>query len=248
MIVRCYSALLINDHSRDDIYHAPVLMAAEDYFRKPCDYCDGRGRQFDNTQNRLIDCLQCNGKGWVTDEVELFAATERCWIQESWSASINPRGAWFCEVAGALSDMFNGPDGWKVEPGWWKRTTKDYAAQRDWACRKCGAALPIARTRISQDPTDDISPSNLIRLQEIKSKKVARGEYQVHEQMTIDPSLINKTYPTQTYKDLAYRQGIAERYGIGLKVNARGFMEPYLLTDEERNAKSLFQILQEETA
>src|ERR1017187_3232674 len=98
IICKTFGNILLNDHSRSDILHAPVLMAAEDFF--------------DN-------------------DADLFNATEHCWIQESWSAAINPKGAFFCEVAASLSDLFDGPEGWPVEPGWWKRTTKDFAAQRD---------------------------------------------------------------------------------------------------------------------
>jgi hypothetical protein len=213
-IVRTFGNVLLNDHSRDDIFHAPVLMAAEDHF--------------DNDE-------------------ELFAATEHCWVQESWSPSINPKGAWFCEVAGALSDLFNGPEGWKVEPGWWKRTTKDFTSQREWACRKCGAALPIARIRNSQDSRDDVSKSNLERLKEAKSRKVARGEYVLHDEFKFDVKLMEQgTYPVQSYKDWEYRQGIAQRYGIWLSLNDRGYMEPHLMTDGWRPKPNLYQIMQAE--
>ena len=246
IICKTFGVILLNDHSRDDIKHAPVLMASEDYFRKECDYCFGTGSvntaQGDRTQ---VPCPTCHGKGTVTDDVHLFAATERCWVQESWSAAINPKGAWFCEVAAALSDLFDGPMGWEVEPGWWKRTTMDFKEQREWACRKCGAALPILRERSSQDPKDDVSPTNLERLKAVKSRKVARGEFVLQPQMKVDPSLINHTYPAQTYKDELYRRGIAARYGIGLKLNAAGYWDPYLL-DESETAEDapLFKILQ----
>jgi len=177
---------------------------------------------------------------------ELFAATERCWVQESWSASINPKGAWFCEVAGALSDLFDGPNGWKVEPGWWKRTTMDFREQRDWACRKCGAALPIARIRDSQDERDDVSKSNLERLKAVKSRKVAKGDYVLHDEFKIDPTLLEKgTYPDQSlYKDIQYRQRIADRYGIHLMLNDRGYLQPLLRKDGWQAPKeTLYQII-----
>jgi hypothetical protein len=211
VICETFGNVLLNDHSRPDILHAPVLMAAEDIF---------------------------------TNDRDLFAATERCWIQESWSASINPKGAWFCEVAGALSDLFDGPEGWKVEPGWWKRTTKDFTAQREWACRKCGAALPIARQRNSQDERDDVSKSNLERLKAVKSRKVAKGDYVLHEQFPIDPKLTERHgYPSQTYKDVIYRQQIAARYGIFLVNNARGYLQPFLAgPDWKPRTETLYQI------
>lgn len=222
-----FSCILLNDHSRDDILHAPVLMASEEYFRKQCDACTGSGKVGSEPK---IDCPVCGGSGTVTDDLNLFAAVDRCWVQESWSASINPKGAWFCEVAAALSDLFDGPEGWKVEPGWWKRTPKDFQEQMDWACRKCGAALPLERVRNSQDNRDDVSPGNLERLKKIKSRKVARGEYEVRENFVFDKKLLeNHGYPHQSYKETQYRQNIAARYGILLVMNSRGYWEPTMM-------------------
>ena len=38
-----------------------------------------------------------------------------CWVQEQWSASITPKGGFFCEVAGSLDHLMNGPGGVKIE-------------------------------------------------------------------------------------------------------------------------------------
>lgn len=252
VICRTFGNILLNDHSRGDILHAPVLMGSEEYFTETCPECKGIGVSTDKPELEMhsIQCPTCNGTGKVTNEADLFLATERCWIQESWSASINPKGAWFCEVAAALSDLFDGPQGWEVKPGWWKKTPMDFKEQRDWACRKCGAALPIARIRNSQDVRDDISPKNLERLQAIKSKKVAKGEYVVHEEFHFDQQLtVNHGYPTQSYKDAEYRQGIAARYGIWLKLNSAGYWDPQLCEggpDTWEPKPSLFKILQQE--
>jgi len=231
LICKTFGNILLNDHSRDDILHAPVLMASEEYFQIECPFCKGRGSLLGAgvMDEQLVPkvCPECKGKKTVTDERNLWTAINHCWVQESWSASINKKGAWFCEVAAALSDLFDGPEGWPVEPDWWKRTPDTFREQMEWACKKCGAALPIARTRNSQDPTDDVSPGNLERLKALKSKKVARGEYQVHEKPKFDPKLLqNHGYPHQSYKDAQYRQNIAFRYGIQLTINARGYWEP----------------------
>lgn len=242
-ICKTFANVLLNDHSREDILHAPVLMASEDYYKKPCEACNGLG------VIGAMNCPDCAGSGSVTDDQSLFLATEKCWVQESWSACVNPKGAWFCEVAGALSDLFDGPRGWEVKPGWWKHTPMDFKAQREWACRKCGAALPIKRVRNSQDPADDVSESNLERLKEVKSRKVARGEYALRT-FEMDPTLhSNHGYPNQTYKDMEYRQGIARRYGIVLTINQRGYWEPHLEEDVPQippPRPSLFNILSEQ--
>src|ERR1700722_5133277 len=89
VIAKTFGNILLNDHSRDDILHAPVLMAAEDYFKIPCPACLGerkvRRELIDGFQ--VTDCAYCAGDGTITDDANLFAATERCWVQESWSAS-----------------------------------------------------------------------------------------------------------------------------------------------------------------
>lgn len=250
VICRTFANVLLNDHSREDILHAPVLMASEDYYRKQCPECRGTGldpyREVGMGEGL---CKTCGGKKTVTDDESLFLATEKCWVQESWSACVNPKGAWFCEVAGALSDLFDGPEGWKVQPGWWKKTPMDFKEQREWACRKCGAALPIKRVRNSQDPTDDVSESNLERLKTVKSRKVAKGEYAVRS-FEMDSGLtVNHGYPNQTYKDMLYRQGIAKRYGIVLTINGRGYWEPHREEDMPEMPpprQSLFHILAEQ--
>ncbi len=251
LIVRTFGVVLLNDHSRDDIKHAPVLMASEEYFRKPCADCNGNGDITvglnDDAQN--VACPTCEGKGTVTDDATLFAAVDHCWVQESWSASINEKGAFFCEVAAALDSLFGGPGGWPVEPDWWKKTPKDFQAQMDWACRKCGAALPLTRIRNSQDPKDDVSQGNLDRLIAAKSKKVARGEYALRDKFEFDPKLMEKgTYPNQTYKDHHYRQSIAARYGIRLELDDRGYWEPTKAPEGWKPAepvKPLFEIFQQ---
>lgn len=243
IICKTFGNILLNDHSRDDILHAPVLMASEEYFRKPCPDCSGSGNYLGQNFDGVQPCPACIGKGYTTDDLALFQAVDHCWIQESWSAAINPKGAWFCEVAAALSDLFDGPEGWKVEPGWWKRTPKDFAAQMDWACRKCGAALPIERVRTSQDPKDDVSEGNLERLKAVKSRKVARGEYEVRSFQFDRKLQETTTYPHQTYKDEIYRKGIASRYGIALVMNERGYWEPRLSESMPPEQPTLYQIM-----
>jgi hypothetical protein len=254
VICKTFGNILLNDHSRDDILHAPVLMASEEYFRKECSNCAGTGTMESSGGNELsfTTCSVCEGSGTVTDDVSLFQAVDKCWIQESWSASINPKGAWFCEVAAALSDLFDGPEGWKVEPGWWKRTPMAFREQMEWACKKCGAALPLERVRNSQDNRDDVSPGNLERLKAIKSRKVARGEVAVREEFVFDQKLIEGgTYPRQSYKEHQYRQGIASRYGILLVMNKRGYYEPTPMPDNykapEPPPPSLYEIMAAKT-
>ena len=205
-ICATFGNILLNDHSRPNIFHAPVLVASGEYF--------------DNKK-------------------DLYLAADRCWVQNSWSPGITPKGAFFCEVAAELDQLFDGPGGWDVsEPEWWKRTPKDFADQIERSCSKCGCCLPLAR-KSSQDEVCDVSEGNAILLKG-KSKKVDRGEVVVHKkgQFVFDGQLANAPtlYPDQSpYKDEIYRKGIAARYGIELVMNQRGYWEPVLMKGNWRN-------------
>ena len=119
---------------------------------------------------------------------------DRCWVQNSWSASINQKGAYFCEVAAANALLYDRPDVWKVEPGWWKKTPKDFREQMEAACPKCGCALPLKR-RASVEERDDISPENLKAL-EGKSKRVRDGKFvENHFEMDGNLDKSNAYYP-----------------------------------------------------
>lgn len=170
-------------------------------------------------------------KDVVKDEVEMWRLIESCWVQNSWSASINQKGAYFCEVAAANALLYGRDDGWKVEPDWWKRTPKDFREQMEQACPSCGCAVPLKR-RASVEEIDDISPENL-KLLEGKSKRVKAGKF-VESDLSLDPKLDarNNYYPDQNYKDMLYRQTIAGRYGIVLTINKRGYWEPSMRPED----------------
>jgi hypothetical protein len=100
----------------------------------------------------------------VPDEEKMWRLIDNCWVQNYWSASITPKGAYFCEVSAAFDMLFDGPGGWPVEPGWWRREPVDYAEQKARWCRRCGCAVPLKR-RPSVESRDDVSPGNLKRLE-----------------------------------------------------------------------------------
>ena len=109
----------------------------------------------------------------ISDE-EWYPMRDKCWIQNSWSASITPKGAFFCEVAGALDMLFDGPGGWKVEPGWWKRTPDEFGDQLRW-CEICGGAL-FNRGRLASEEIDDASPTLYHMLEKQDSPKLRHGK------------------------------------------------------------------------
>ncbi len=102
-----------------------------------------------------------------------FPLRDACWIQNLWSASITPKGAFFCEVAAALDMLLDGPGGWPVESGWWRRTPRDFKDQLHW-CEICGAALSLPWQYANLE-TDYISPSWETRLRDLPSPKHLAG-------------------------------------------------------------------------
>ena len=111
-----------------------------------------------------------------------FPLRDSCPLQDQWSATITPKGAFFCEIAGALDMLFNGPGGWKVEPGWWKRTPDEFGDQLQW-CELCGGAL-FQQGRLASEEIDDVSPSLLKKLEEVGSPKLRRGAVSVLQNLT----------------------------------------------------------------
>lgn len=105
---------------------------------------------------------------------------DNCPFQARWSASITPKGAFFCEVAASLDWLFDGPGGYLVEPGWWNKTPDQFQDQVGRYCGKCSGAIPMpaySDERGGRDgPTTDIaSPLNLERLLNVRSPKAMRG-------------------------------------------------------------------------
>ncbi|MCH5185704.1 MAG: hypothetical protein J1F64_06220 [Oscillospiraceae bacterium] len=93
-----------------------------------------------------------------------------CWVQNLWSASITPKGAFFCELAGALDMLFDGPGGWPVEPGWWKRTPEEFGDQLHW-CELCGLACETFM-RDANEEVYDVSPDVYEKLERAGSRLI----------------------------------------------------------------------------
>jgi len=198
-ICATFGHIFINDHTRPDIYHQPVLVAAEDA---------------------------------IKDEHLMWQAIDNCWAQMSWSASIFPTGAWFCEIAGSMSMLFGEGEGWRVEPGWWWRIPADFREQMDMFCRRCGFPLRTRR-RCSQDGIDDMSQSNYDRLKDV-SKKIKRDKFEIYDFDRNDKETAALCdAPLARYKDTAWRNKLAHRYGMYVVVNEKRFWTPYLLKDWE---------------
>jgi hypothetical protein len=99
---------------------------------------------------------------------------DNCWVQQLWSGAITPKGAFFCEIAAALDMLLDGPGGWPIEKGWWKRAEKDFGSQIEW-CEMCGIALKTF-SRDARDEIDDASPFWIEMLKKLNSPKLKNGK------------------------------------------------------------------------
>lgn len=196
IIAETFGNIFLNDHTRGDIMHKPILVGAEE--------------------------LPLN-------EWQRWYMIDQCFFQRAWSASINPNGAFFCEIAASMSMLLdkthtaNGKRiGWKVEPGWWTRSPLLYHDQIREFCSICGLAMPV-KMRSSTDLVDDVSPAWVERLKD-KSPRVKAGKYVLH-----DLKLSQDQRPLAKYKEVDYRQQIAARYGMTLSVTPQCFPEPHLI-------------------
>jgi hypothetical protein len=162
----------------------------------------------------------------IEDKKEMFSLINHCFFQEAWSASINPNGAYFCEIAASMSLLFpeykSGNNfAWEIEPEWWKKNVWEFKKQIEQFCPHCGGALKLKRRASScKEGIDDISPKNLERLGAIDKSK-----YQIHDLKQVEECEMQEL---AAYKDIRYRAMIAARYGIFLTLNPLDFNEPHL--------------------
>jgi hypothetical protein len=116
----------------------------------------------------------------IEDKELMWELINNCWVQQQWSASITPKGAFFCEVAAAMDHLFDGPGGYPIEKGWWRRTPPDFQDQVQRYCPRCSGAIPLERPSDGRGgldgPTVDVvSASNAKRLELVKSPKFKHG-------------------------------------------------------------------------
>jgi len=211
VICETFGNVLLNDHHRPDIFHQPVLVSAEEL---------------------------------IVDPAEMYVLIDTCWVQNSWSASINPNGAFFCEIAAAWSILLgedaSTAESWKPVDRWFWKSPKDFKAQIEHYCHRCGAAAPLNR-RSSWDTTDDISPNNYELLKD-KSPKLKRGEFKIHNLECIS---FKDQQPMAMYKEQEFREEIAHRYEIYLTLNARGYHQPWLAKGLSPRKPSLYNSFKE---
>lgn len=149
----------------------------------------------------------------IPDREAMWRLIDDCWIQTYWSASITPKGAFFCEVAASFDMLFDGPGGWPIEPGWWMRVPGDFTEQKERACPRCGCAIPLRR-RPSIEEIDDVSPGNLEALLAIGSPKARSGQVALYGGgLAKDWNPGPNWYMSDIKEEKQYRERIAARLG-----------------------------------
>lgn len=134
---------------------------------------------------------------------------DACWMQNEWSATITPKGAFFCEIAGALDMLFDGPGGWKIEPGWWKRKPSEFGDQLHW-CEICGFALNTFM-RDATEEVDDVSPTLYEMLKKTESPRMKAGRTNL---LKIENGVIaeESKAPTKGFAAVSAAQPYIEHY------------------------------------
>jgi len=155
-------------------------------------------------------------------EEESWYFIHHCLFQNAWSASITPKGAYFCEVAAALDILLDLNCGWPVAPGWWEKSPHHFRSQIDAFCLNCGGALRCA-PRMDIEGLDDVSPWWLAKLQQTGSPKIKAGKYHLRQGAFQSDNSVN-TFR----KNKMYFHEIAAKYGITLVTQPNGFLRPVL--------------------
>jgi hypothetical protein len=114
--------------------------------------------------------------GLTSDEHAKYV--DNCWIQKRWSASITPKGGFFCEVAAAQDMLFDGPGGYKIEELWWNKRPEDFADQVERYCKNCSACVPMPKVS-AHEKFDYVSKSMVQKLLDVKSPKARVGKVKI---------------------------------------------------------------------
>jgi len=144
--------------------------------------------------------LQVGIEEVIKDRWLMFSIIDNCWVQNRWSASITPKGAFFCEVAAARAHLLDSNLGMPVEPGWWKKALweQPFLAQRLHLCPMCSACLPMPIKPNDDQEWDDISPENMKRLEKIGSPKCKAGKCKLYDIEGLRKFLEGHTFEPET--------------------------------------------------
>jgi len=118
----------------------------------------------------------------IPDEKLRKELIDNCWLQQEWSPSIGPNGAFFCEVAQSYDLLFDEKKGLPIEKDWWKKGIEHYQEQINTFCNKCSVCIPF-ESQVDTVMLELISPKNLERLKNANSPFIRRkqGEMKIYD-------------------------------------------------------------------
>lgn len=187
----------------------------------------------DHSSPSLHTTLMSTRKELGIPDEQWFPMRDNCWVQNNWSASITPKGAFFCEVAAAMDATLNGPGGWKIEPGWWRRRPQDFVDQLHW-CEMCSACLPVPKCDANQE-TDNASPVWMEKLKGIASPKLRKGLVAEFDPRTYVPDEYHVTQGQQPYLDSNQKRiGVGQQILVPKKIVAILDVDDLLPVDDLR--------------
>lgn len=149
--------------------------------------------------------LMCASEEIMEDKELMWKLIDDCWIQNRWSASITPKGCFFCEVAAAQDYLLDGPGGYPIENGWWKKEPSDFQDQVKKFCVNCSAAIPMEPVDANCGK-DLISPSVEKRLIELESPKYNRKKTETLHQVFTKEEILKKKKEWKPWSHRPFRQ------------------------------------------
>ncbi|MDR3000282.1 MAG: hypothetical protein LBU89_03365 [Fibromonadaceae bacterium] len=191
----------------------------------------------DHSKPSFHQPILANYKDLGIEQVEFEKLRDNCWLQNCWSASITSKGTFFCEVAGTMDMLFNGPGGHPIEPGWWNKDLNEWKNQLHW-CDLCGMPLKTF-SRNANDGIDDVTPLLYEKLKNIDSKKIKLGKVKIFSELNLKENENSISGDMYDRKGL-YLSSVADRL-----VDAKEKIKPKKIFEFRVNENSFGQILPE---
>lgn len=162
------------------------------------------------------------------DDETWLKLREKCWVNQQWSGSITPKGCFFCEVAGALDMLYDGPGGLPLENGWWKKDINEFKDQFNW-CEYCGIPLKTF-ARDAREQVTDVSESNYKLLKEKDSVRFDENSFNILE---IDNGVISEKSKVSTakYHGVSYMEDAQDRISEKTPIFAGEFVGIMICSD-----------------
>jgi hypothetical protein len=149
-------------------------------------------------------------------------AVKSCWLQNNWSASINPQGAYFCEVAAAIDLILKTKTAFNVRTLWWRKKPSAYLQQVKALCSRCGVCLNLT-PRKDTEKFDDMDDWWIKKLK-VKSPKVNACQYQIYSGKIFD----QRSDDINIFRsDIKYFEKIGKQFGLELVLQPNDYLRPY---------------------